>query len=62
VNSRWRTNKLMTAGERPPIEVSDLPSIGKTLVFRNDTVTLFGEDGGEAMSSAEWMARSLIED
>jgi uncharacterized cupin superfamily protein len=52
----------LTAGERSPIEVSDLPSIGKTLVFRNDTVTLFGEDGEEAMSSAEWMARSLIED
>jgi uncharacterized cupin superfamily protein len=52
----------LNGGERSPVEVADLPSIGKTLVFRNKVVTLFGADGGEAMSSAEWMARSVIED
>jgi uncharacterized cupin superfamily protein len=52
----------LTGGERSPIEVADLPSIGKTLVFRNNVVTLFGEDGVEVISLAEWMARSVIED
>jgi uncharacterized cupin superfamily protein len=52
----------LTAGEHSPIEVSDLPSIAKTLVFRNNIVTLFGEDGGETISLAEWMARSVIND
>ncbi len=52
----------LTAGERSAVEVSDLPSIGKTLVFRNNMVTLFDEDGGETVSLAEWMARSVIED
>ncbi len=52
----------LTAGERSAVEVADLPSIGKTLVFRNGVVTLFGKDAGEAMSFAEWMARSVIED
>ncbi len=52
----------LTGGERSPVEVTDLPSIGKTLVFRNNMVTLFGEDSGETVSLAEWMARSVIED
>ena len=52
----------LTGGEHSPIEVSDLPSLGKTLVFRNNMVTLFGEDGGETLSLAEWMARSVIKD
>lgn len=52
----------LEAGERSPIEVSDLPSIGKTLVFRNNVVTLFDADGRAVMSAAEWMARSVIED
>ena len=52
----------LTGGEHSPIEVADLPSLGKTLVFRNNMVTLFGEVGGETLSLAEWMARSVIKD
>jgi uncharacterized cupin superfamily protein len=52
----------LTAGEHSPIEVADLPSLGNTFVFRNNMVTLFGEDGGETLSLAEWMARSVIKD
>jgi len=50
----------LTGGERSAVEVSDLPSLGKTLVFRNNVVTLFGANGGESLSLAEWMARSVI--
>jgi uncharacterized cupin superfamily protein len=52
----------LTAGTREPVEVADMPSIGKTTVFRNGRMTLFGEDGIEQLTNAEWMARTKIED
>jgi uncharacterized cupin superfamily protein len=52
----------LTAGERSKVEVADMPSIGKTTVFRPGTMTLFGKDGTQTLTEAEWMARTRIED
>jgi uncharacterized cupin superfamily protein len=52
----------LTCGRRDPLEVADMPSIGKTTVFRNGRMQLFGEDGIEELTQAEWMARTRIED
>lgn len=52
----------LTAGTNSPVEVADMPSIGKTTVFRNGTMTLFGEDGVERLTQAEWMARTRLPD
>jgi hypothetical protein len=38
-----------------------MPSIGKTTVFRNGTMTLFGPDGVETLTEAEWMARTKLD-
>jgi len=51
----------LTAGRRDPIEVADMPTIGKTTVFRNGRMELFGDDGVERLTSAEWMARTVLE-
>jgi len=50
----------LTAGERSRVEVADMPSIGKTAVFRDNTITLFGDDGVESLTAAEWFARTRI--
>ena len=52
----------LTGGENHPVEVADMPTIGKTTVFRNGQMELFGEDGAERLTQAEWMARTRIED
>jgi uncharacterized cupin superfamily protein len=52
----------LTAGTNGAVEVADMPSIGKTTVFRNGTMTLFGADGVETLSQAEWMARTRLPD
>jgi uncharacterized cupin superfamily protein len=52
----------LTAGRRDPVEIADMPTIGKTTVFRNGRMELFSEDGAEQLSNAEWMARTKIED
>ena len=52
----------LTAGRRDPVEVADMPTIGKTTVFRNGVMELFGDDGAERLTGAEWMARTKIED
>ena len=52
----------LTAGERSRVEVADMPSIGKTAVFRDNTVTLFGEDGVERLTMAEWFERAKLPD
>jgi uncharacterized cupin superfamily protein len=51
----------LTGGESGPVEVSDMPTIGKTTVFRGGHISLFGEDGVETLTRAEWMARTRIE-
>jgi uncharacterized cupin superfamily protein len=50
----------LTGGERRPVEVADMPSIGKTAVFRRGRIALFGEDGIEELTEAEWMARTRL--
>ena len=52
----------LTGGERSAVEVAEMPSIGKTTVFRNGRMTLMGQDGVEDLTEAEWMARTRIED
>ena len=39
-----------------------MPTIGKTTVLRNGRMELFGEDGVERLSQAEWLARTRIDD
>ena len=39
-----------------------MPTIGKTTLFRNNTMTLFGADGVETLTAEEWFARMKIED
>lgn len=51
----------LTAGRRDPIEVADMPTIGKTTVLRNGKMELFGESDVERLTQAEWMARTKIE-
>ena len=54
----------LTAGERSPanVEVAEMPTIGKTTVFRKGKMTLYGRDGVEELTEAEWMARTRIDD
>lgn len=53
----------LTAGEHSEgIEIADMPSIGKTTVFRGGRIELFGDDGVERLTMDEWMARTRIAD
>ena len=51
----------LTGGESGPVEVAEMPSIGKTAVFRDGHMTLYDRDGAEALTQAEWMARTKID-
>ena len=51
----------LTGGESGSVEVAEMPSIGKTAVFRNGRMTLYGRDGVEELTQAEWMARTKID-
>ena len=52
----------LTGGERSAVEVAEMPTIGKTTVFRDGRMSLYGEDGVEHLTEAEWFARTAIED
>ncbi len=52
----------LTAGERSRVEVADMPTIGRTAVFRNNAVTLFGADGADHLTMETWFARAKIDD
>jgi len=53
----------LTAGEHAEgIEIADMPSIGRTTVFRNGRIELYSQAGVERLSQEEWMARTRIED
>jgi len=51
----------LTAGRRDPLEIADMPTIGKTTVFRNGKMELFDVEGAERLTGEEWMARTTIE-
>jgi uncharacterized cupin superfamily protein len=50
----------LTGGESGPVELSDFPTLGRTMVMRQGKMTLFGEDGVETLTQAEWMARTRL--
>jgi uncharacterized cupin superfamily protein len=50
----------LTAGTNGPVEVADMPTLGKTAVFRDGQISLFGEDGVETLTQAEWMERTRL--
>ena len=50
----------LTAGVNTRVEVADMPSIGKTAVFRDDRVDMYGADGVERLTMAEWFARMAV--
>jgi uncharacterized cupin superfamily protein len=52
----------LTAGHRAAVEVADMPTIGKTTVFRNGKMELFGDDDVERLTHAEWRARTRLGD
>jgi uncharacterized cupin superfamily protein len=52
----------LTGGENNPVEVADMPTIGKTTIFRQGRMELYGKDGAEQLTTEEWMARTKIED
>jgi hypothetical protein len=37
-----------------------MPTIGRTTVFRNNRMTLFGPDGVEELTAEEWFARMQL--
>jgi hypothetical protein len=51
----------LTAGERSRVEVAQMPTIGKTTVFTGRDMILYGEDGAERLTEAEWMARTALD-
>jgi uncharacterized cupin superfamily protein len=52
----------LTAGRRDPIEVADMPTIGKTTVFRGGRMELFDVEAAERLTGQEWMARTALGD
>lgn len=50
----------LTGGERTPVEVAEMPTIGKTQVIGGGRIRLFGEDGVDDLTVAEWMARTAL--
>lgn len=52
----------LTGGNQDPVEVADMPTIGKTTVFRHGRMELMGEDGVERLTGEEWMARTRLTD
>lgn len=54
----------LTGGERSPagVEVAEMPTIGKTVIFRPGEMTVFGSDGAESLTEAEWFARTRMDE
>ena len=51
----------LTGGESTPVEVAEMPTIGKTTVFREGRITLVGPDGVDELTEAEWFARAKLD-
>lgn len=60
VNTGTGPLTYLTVGERSAVEVADMPSIGKTAVFRKGGVALHGADGVEELTMEQWMARAIL--
>ena len=52
----------LTGGERIPVEVAVMPSLGKVAVFANNGVTFYDPAGAEHITMEEWMRRAVIPD
>jgi uncharacterized cupin superfamily protein len=52
----------LTGGERTAVEISDMPTIGKTTLTRGDRITLLDASSAEELTVAEWMARASLDD
>jgi uncharacterized cupin superfamily protein len=52
----------LTGGERTSVEVSDMPTIGKTTLTRDGRVTLLDASGAEEITVEEWMRRARLDD
>ena len=52
----------LTGGERAPVEVATMPSLGKIAVFQNNAVTFFDADSANAerITMAEWAKRAAL--
>ncbi len=50
----------LTGGERAPVEVARMPTIGKVAVFKDNAVTFYDEDTGQRVTLAEWFERAKI--
>ncbi len=52
----------LTGGERIAVEVADMPTIGRTAIFRRGGMELLETGSGETLTQSEWMARTKIAD
>ena len=52
----------LTAGERSRVEVAEMPTIGKTALFRPGRITMFGQGDVEELTEAECSARTRLVD
>jgi uncharacterized cupin superfamily protein len=50
----------LTGGERSPVEVADMPSLGKVAVFKNNAVTFYDKKASEQISMDDWNKRAAI--
>jgi uncharacterized cupin superfamily protein len=60
VNTGTGPLTYLTVGERARVEVADMPSIGKTTVFRAGRIQMYGPDGVDEIDAAEWARRSAL--
>lgn len=50
----------LTGGERSPVEIAHMPTLGKIAVFRNDAVAFYPEAQAETVTMAEWFERANL--
>ena len=51
----------LTGGERSPVEMAHMPTLGKLALFKDNSVTFYDEASAEKISMAEWFKRATIE-
>jgi uncharacterized cupin superfamily protein len=50
----------LTGGERSPVEIARMPTLGKIAVFKDNAVTFHPEAAAETVTMAEWFERARI--